>query len=98
MSEEELMDLDLDIVNLLNKRPLDAENHSYFYISVKSDSVATVGGGDGIAMMQGFGAILTREDNGGGARDAMLTAVIGYLSENKGQLKKFKKALKLLNK
>ncbi len=94
MTGEEIMDIDLDIVNLLNKRPTD-EGFGHYYISVNKDNVSSIGSGDAMALLDGFGSVLTREDEDSHiVRDAILSAVIAFLSIDKAQEKKFKKALK----
>jgi hypothetical protein len=98
MSEEELMDIDLDIVNLLDKRPI-SQGYSHYYISVNDERVSTTGGGDAEALSNGFAAILERDDEGSDlVKVSMLSAVVAYLHLNKDELKIFKKQLKKLSK
>ena len=95
MNEEEITDVDLDVVNLLKKLPT-GDGYGHLYFNSKEDSVASVGGGDAFALMDGFLHLLQRKDNEGGEmmKDCMLGALLLYFKENKKERKEFKQLLK----
>jgi len=95
MTEDEIMNIDLDIVNLLKKLPL-GEGHAHYYFSVRENSISDVGAGDTYAMMEGFNAMMNRrsEDGGDELKNAILSTVAVYLKENKKVKKLFLKNLK----
>lgn len=96
MTKEEITDIDLDVMNSVNKLPMDVD-YAHYYINANPYNIGTMGGGDALALTEGFLAVLERDDDTADlARNAMLSAVVTYLNDNKGQLKRFKKALKLM--
>lgn len=95
MTKEEITDVDLDVVNCLKRLPQET-GYAHYYFNVSEHNVATIGSGDVVSLAQGFGAILSRDDEGSEyTRNAMLSAVLAYLNDNKGAKRIFKKALKL---
>jgi hypothetical protein len=95
--DPEVVDVDLDIINLFKKLPLDHES-AHFYFNVNGSSVSTMGGGSSKALTQGFFEILDRHD--GDIEDTpaqfLLDAALTFLcgQNNKDVLELFYKELK----
>lgn len=94
MTEEELMDMDLDIINIMKKMP-DEDGYAYCFFGCTPRKVSGSGIGDVHSLKESIYSAMIRED-GHFIREAIIDAALNYMVENltKEELKRARNVLK----